>query len=101
MSTGSVVRWEDPPPDARGRMSGSSRAPRRDYRAIADALRGRPGEWAVVAEVPYVGGANLVTRINRGGAGSWRPAGSFQATCRHLGGVTVVYARYVTPESSS
>lgn len=94
VNAATVLRWEAPPPDARGRMS-PVRSPRRDYTAIAAALRERPGEWAVVAEIPYIGGANLVTRINRGAGPDWRPAGSFEATCRYVDGTTVVYARFL------
>lgn len=89
-----VLRWEEPPPDRRGMTSGT-RSPARDFAVVARELRERPGEWAVVAEVPYFGGANLATRIRRGSGPWWRPAGSFDATCRHVDGRAVVYARFL------
>lgn len=98
-ATRTVLRWEAPPPDARGKAGPKTRAARRDYRGIAAALRRRPGEWAVIAEVPYVGGANIAHRINWGSGECWRPAGTFEATCRYVGGTTVVYARFLGERS--
>jgi hypothetical protein len=89
--TQAVIRWESPPPDARG---GPIRTPKRDYAPVAAALRARPGEWAVIAELPHAGGSSLAHRINHG-VSKWRPRFSFQATARYRGGGTVVYARYV------
>jgi len=86
-----VIRWEDPPP-ARSRRSagvGHSR-----YSALADQLRARPGQWAMVGEKPGADGG-LATHIRMGQMLCFSPAGDFDATSRRVDGVTRVYARYL------
>jgi hypothetical protein len=93
-----VIRWEEPPPE-----HGNKRpAKPSKYQPIADALRGRPGEWAVVVENKAPGSAgNLVWRI-KSGVGPFAPPRSFDAKCIGPAGgsSSKVYARYVgTPEA--
>ena len=65
---------------------------------FADALRRRPGEWAIFREdaVPNVAGA-----IRCGRSKAFRPAGAFEATVRMIPGTTraVIYVRYVGGEA--
>lgn len=84
-----VIRWEDPPPDRRGRRDGA----RLDHQGIASALRGRPGQWALVAVGASQSLARDIAAGNRYGA--YLPMGSFEATHRLLDGITHTYARYV------
>lgn len=87
----SVVRWEDPPPH------GNARRDRGGWGIVAEALKARPGEWAVIGEGVKHGTAGaLVTRITRGQRAWWSPAGAFEARGRAgTDGLVTVYARYV------
>ena len=70
---------------------------RRDWRAIADTLRARPGEWALVAPQSFVA---TVTQIKKG-LYAGMEAGHFEA--RSVGqnnGRADIYARYVGPTSN-
>lgn len=87
MSDGGVIRWEDPPPVPVGRPSPGP------WALIAHQLRGRPGEWGLVA---LEGHTAIAARINNG-VSWWAPAGSFQATVRTIDGRMHVWARYVGP----
>lgn len=90
-----VVRWEAPPP-TRSRNGGrpvdtySS-----GYQAIADELRTRPGEWAVVQEFEGRRNVGLATKIRLGSMLCFTPAGDFDAVTRHGDGIVRVYARYL------
>lgn len=80
-----ALTWEEPPPAAR-----------RSFIGVGDALRARPGEWARIAE--YTGrpkAAMLASRIRKGQARYWEPAGSFEAVYRTVDDVHFVYARHV------
>lgn len=84
------VVFRDPSPD--GRTKGQ-----RDWRAIFDSLRERPGEWGVVAEaaLPVLAG-----QIRRGMYGGAEP-GEFEAVSRredNVQGKANIYARYVGEE---
>lgn len=83
----SVIRWEDPGP--------RTRAPAGDYWKIAAELRANPGRWAVVREGTRMTVIGHGTSIQTGKIEAFRPAGSFEATCRSRDGKVVVYARYV------
>lgn len=63
----SDIKWEDPPP---GRF-------RYDWTAIAQKLRERPGEWALIFERDR---ASLVTAIRINGIAAVAPAQGFE--CR-------------------
>lgn len=91
------IIWEEPPPSARANYA----SPRPSW--VFD-LRARPGHWARVREFPYQGdqyakaagaASALATRIRKGGAKYWQPAGSFEAVSRRADGAYRVYARYV------
>lgn len=78
------LKWQDPPQDPRGRKPGHGR-----WKMVADELRSRPGEWALV----LVGSASNVQRIKRG-EDSMGPG--FDATSRRRpDGKFDVYARFV------
>ncbi|MEU9120129.1 hypothetical protein AB0C96_09745 [Streptomyces sp. NPDC048506] len=63
----------------------------------AEALRGRPGEWAHVDSHPNLNRAtNQGHRIRTGKHTAFRPAGAYEAQTRSTGdGTADVYARYV------
>jgi hypothetical protein len=89
-----VIRWEEPPPHGNTLLPRS----RNKYQAAADALRGRPGEWALIAEGITTGSAGSLTNgIRTGKPSVFRPAGAFEARCVGSAGSTSarVYARYV------
>lgn len=99
-----VIRWENPPEHANKRPA---RAPK--YQKAADALRARPGEWAVIAEKRTTGSAGGLSHNIRNGRNPWLPAGAWEArVVGPAGGLGTVYARYVgeagseaTPKDSS
>lgn len=73
----SVIRWEEPDPRPR-----KNRSP---YYDIAEELRARPGEWALIREGMSRGAARgLAVRMTKGdkgvrGGGPFWPPGSFEA----------------------
>lgn len=78
------IEFRDPPPDGRSSM---------DWEPIAEALRGRPGEWALVRTKS---GASQAGAINNGRVAALRPIGAFRAISRSDGdGTCDIYARYV------
>ena len=93
----SVIRWEDPPPDARGLPKEPKRAV--GHELIAVQLRRRPGVWALIHEVRR--SPALPTEINQGKHRPYQPPGSFESVSRQLDGVFRIYARYVGQESTA
>lgn len=95
LSQPTVIRWEDPPL-SRSRNGGrpadtySSR-----YQAIADQLRARPGEWALVDEFEGIHNRGLATKIRLGSMLCFTPAGDFEAVARRGRGMVRTYARYL------
>jgi hypothetical protein len=95
-----VIRWEEPPRAA-------AQAPRHRTRhsrlePLAEELRGRPGEWALVFEDEAAGKANgMATHIRYGQLMCFAPAGDFDAVTRKVDAVTQVYARYVGDEDGA
>lgn len=88
MTAVTVLRWESPP-----ELTRAGQRPRPvDHEAIAEALRSRPGEWAVIAAGHVQTG--LVTQIRGGVVAAYRPAGLFEAVRRTVDGRVTVYARY-------
>lgn len=63
------IKWEAPP-------EGERRGARGTWKTVADALRARPGEWALISENAD---RSMTTRIKDGQGRAWRPAGSFEA----------------------
>lgn len=91
-----VIRWEDPPA-AKGPGLGAAWGP------VADALRARPGEWALIEEgAPATTTAN---HVSHGKIAAFRPPGSFEAVARSRGRDSIgqrqhdIYARFVGAES--
>jgi hypothetical protein len=92
----SVIRWEEPPKHANGLRGAMSK-----FQAAADALRARPGEWAVIAEGLRPGTSGPTAVRIRAGLGPFAPKGSFEAKSigPASGGTHKVYARYVGPST--
>lgn len=92
-----IVRWEDPPPPARGKGGGGPGVFRSRYDSIAAELRANPGRWAVVDVVDTARerGGGLVTQITGGHLLCFKPAGDFEAVGRWRGAVLTTYARYL------
>lgn len=86
-----IIRWEDPP---RARGKGEHAAFSR-YAGVANEMRSRPGEWAVIQERPGPTGSGLATHIRMGQMYCFTPAGDFDACTRQVNGIATVYARYV------
>lgn len=79
------IEWETPP------------APKRQD--FADALRARPGDWAV-----FLRSANpsIAANINRGYSRSFQPAELFEARSVNVGsGLADIYVRYVGEDGAS
>lgn len=81
-----VIRWEDPPPDAREEARKVA-----DHFMIAKDLRSMPGRWGLIA-MNLSGGANGVMD---GTLVAYRPVGTFEAVCRFVDEATLIYARFV------
>jgi hypothetical protein len=83
------LKWEDPPASLQARN-------RRDWNSIANGLRTRPLEWAIVAENVS---ASTGTHIRHGRLTAFAPAGAFEARVSGArsedGRASKVYARYV------
>lgn len=76
------IKFQNPPMHKRGRT---------DWASVAEQLRQRPGEWALVARVNPA----AVTHIKRGGYKAF-PAGEFEATSRNARDSKAdIYVRYV------
>jgi hypothetical protein len=94
-----VLRWEKPPTGKD--MRAADQLAR--WTPVADELRARPGEWAVVAEGDTQDFNRIIGYI-RGGRGPFAPEKSFEARQRTeptkgaRGGRTGrIYARYIGP----
>lgn len=90
-----IVRWEAPPPPARGGRGRPAGAESSRYSAIAIALRERPGEWALVEEAERASNTGLATKIQLGSMLCFTPAGDFEAVTRQRGRLFRTYARYL------
>lgn len=77
------MEWVDDLPDTQHR---------RDWAKVAQALRGKPGEWAKISEDSD---RSLVTHISTARLTSFSPAGAYEATSRGEGNRATIYARYV------
>ena len=88
-----IIRWEDPPPA----QLGPRRRIESRWKPVADALKARPGRWAVVEEVEPGRRSNtgLASRISFGQLKCFTPAGDFEAVSRRVGAVQRTYARYL------
>lgn len=93
-----VIRWEEPPghytPAGRPIGGGHSR-----WDGVADELRTREGEWALISEESLPGSnRGLATQIRMGQMICFSPAGDFDAEARARDGIRRVWARYVGGE---
>lgn len=93
-----LLRFEDPPTR---RAAPGTHAPttRRGsvlkHRAIAAALRERPGEWALVGTYCRINSSStMATRIKMGQLSAYRPAYAYDATARTIDGEYRLYIRY-------
>lgn len=93
----SVIRWEEPPHN--GRIRAEARAAQ--WQPVADELRQRPGQWAVIEENYHSAVAGSMSYVKQG-CGPFAPRGSFETKSRTLpddGSRTarkvLLYARYV------
>jgi hypothetical protein len=95
----SVIRFEDPPTREEHPPTPTFPTTSTRYGVIADELRARPGEWAliVVYAMPWIA-RNVVGFIRRGAFNAF-PAGQFEAVARTVDGKHRVYARYVGSEA--
>lgn len=82
-------RWENPPEAVHGGG--------RQHRPIADALKAKPMEWAVLDGYDSPRSASsLAYTVRNGLLPAYAPAKSFEAVARTLGkGQYVVYLRYL------
>ena len=85
-----IIRWETLPPSTRNVRPGK-------YIRIAEALRQRRGEWAIISEEAS---ASLASHINRGTLKGFAPRGSYEAKARvnsatRLTKKYTLYVRYV------
>lgn len=88
-----ILRWEEPPPKRKGVGRPIDTYTSR-YTGIAEELRGRPAEWALIEEAPG-GGRGLATKIRLGAILCFSPAGDFESVVRRVNGVSRTYARYL------
>jgi len=88
-----VVRWEEPP-EKHGNVKPK---PPSKFQPIADALRERPGEWALIVENKPSGTCGGLAHRIKNGVGPFAPAKSFEAKAigSAVGSYSKVYARYV------
>jgi len=84
----SDITFTDPPAATRGKLWGR-------HQQIAEALRERPGDWALVME--GVNGSNSHS-IRTARIKAYAPAGAYEATARKNGDRHDIYARYVGGE---
>lgn len=96
-----ILRWEEPRPKRAG-----VRATQDSYdtnggvwREVADDLRAKQGDWAVLSEGDHKAVYHsLSAAIRFGTLLDFRPALTFDATVRHDRGWYTLYARYVGDE---
>lgn len=93
-TTRRVLRWEAPPPAPRGGHRGRRRSADM-WLPVAKELRDNPGEWGVILEACGGTTTSAAASVNAGLVEPWCPPGTFEATSRKIGGVTLTYARYV------
>jgi hypothetical protein len=78
------IQWSEPPLDSRG---GGRR-----HRPIAEALKNKPGEWAMIGTYPNARSSGQIAyAIRQASLVAYRPAGAFEAVGRR----GQVFARYV------
>ncbi len=88
------LQWKNPPPDRRGQRGDFIDR----WTAVAEQLRTRPDEWALIHTDKATRTSTIVSRI-KNGAAPFGPPGSFEATSRRNSHANTsdVYARYIAP----
>lgn len=83
------ITFQEPPAVTR-----PGRNPDAKYVAIAETLKNRPNEWALILEK---GHQTTAARIRTGRISAFRPKGSYEATARNTDeqGRCQIYARFV------
>lgn len=89
----SVLRWEEPPPSRFPDRPWTTR--RSHLEDLAEELRQRPSDWALVYEGTPGRASGMATHIRLGQLRCFTPTGDFDAVTRKVDGVTRTYARYV------
>jgi len=86
------ITFQEPPAVTR-----PGRNPDTKYVLIAEELKSRPNEWALILEK---GHQTTAARIRTGRISAFRPKGAFEATARNTDeqGRCEVYARFVGSE---
>jgi hypothetical protein len=97
MSAPAIVRWEAPPPRHPLQERFRTRERIGPWQPVADALRRKPGEWAVVWEGTRQSRAGYLAWVIRKGAlQGFEAAGDFDAVTAKLADDRwAVYARWV------
>lgn len=90
-----VIRWEEPPPKIRASGGFPLGQGKSRWAGVADELRSKPGEWALIAETPLAENSGLATQIRMGQMVCFSPAGDFDAETRRENGVRKVWAVYL------
>jgi hypothetical protein len=81
------MEFVDGPPPSHG---GSKFETQHDWRAIAEKLRGKPGQWVLIEDVHR----NTAYLISKGGYAAFRDVGNWEATMRGSGTRRQLYLRY-------
>jgi len=90
-----TIEFKEPP----ARASTSPNKDKGKHQQIANLLRERPGEWALVETRDTLGGASgAAWQIRHAYFKAYEPAGSFEAVARTEGERRNVYARYIGPD---
>jgi hypothetical protein len=90
---GLAVKWQTPP------ESKTSGRPSKNQH-VAEALRARPGQWALIHEA--AASRSFTTIIMKGRVTAFEPAGEFEAVSRRRqDGRFDIYARFVGPASDA
>lgn len=90
------LKWEEPPVS-----TGSDKSLWGAHFGIAEALKTKPGTWALVRSYASPNAAaSTAWLIRNGRLRAYQPAGAFEAKSRRSGDEGRVYARYVGGEES-
>lgn len=90
------IRFEEPPARSQ-RPLGKTK-----HERIADKLRKRPGDWALIATYNTASSMNSIAHmIRRGKSAAYAPEGTFEAVGRTVGAKHSVWARYTGPDGEN
>lgn len=92
----SIIAWEDPPPP---KQAPADRELVQDvWAGVAAGLRERPKQWARVRPDVGTNVNNLAQLIKTGRYKSFRPTGTYDATCRRVDNEDRIWIRYIGDE---